>query len=55
MRSTAALPLTRLVYAFGAPMPYLGRPYIVYRSRDPKRLSARSPRPAPPRLGVTRP
>ena len=26
-------PFTRLVHAFAAPLPYLFRPYIVYRSR----------------------
>lgn len=34
-------PFTRLVHAFTAPLPYLFRPYIVYRSRD-----ARHGRPA---------
>ena len=27
-------PFTRLVHAFSAPIGYLFRPYIVYRSRD---------------------
>ena len=27
-------PFTRLVHAFSAPVGYLTRPYIVYRSRD---------------------
>jgi nitrate reductase gamma subunit len=30
----AALPFTRLVHLFSAPLHYLFRPYIVYRSRD---------------------
>ena len=29
-----AWPFTRLVHAFTAPLHYLFRPYIVYRSRD---------------------
>jgi nitrate reductase gamma subunit len=32
----AAWPFTRLVHAFTAPVHYLFRPYIVYRSRDPR-------------------
>jgi nitrate reductase gamma subunit len=28
-------PFTRLVHAFSAPLGYLTRPYVVYRSRDP--------------------
>ena len=38
-------PFTRLVHVFSAPIGYLTRPYIVYRSRDRRR------RAAPPRLG----
>jgi nitrate reductase gamma subunit len=30
----AMWPFTRLVHAFSAPVAYLFRPYIVYRSRD---------------------
>ncbi len=30
----AAWPFTRLVHVFSAPIGYLTRPYIVYRSRD---------------------
>lgn len=41
----AAFPFTRLIHAFSAPVPYLFRPYIVYRSRDTQRLSARPARP----------
>ena len=40
----AAWPFTRLVHVFSAPIGYLTRPYIVYRSRD-----AAGPR--PPRRG----
>jgi nitrate reductase gamma subunit len=29
-------PFTRLVHAFSAPVGYLTRPYVVYRSRDPR-------------------
>lgn len=34
-------PYTRLVHVFSAPLGYLARPYIVYRSRDVARPSAR--------------
>ena len=33
----AIWPFTRLVHVFSAPIGYLTRPYIVYRSRDPRR------------------
>jgi nitrate reductase gamma subunit len=33
----AAWPFTRLVHAFSAPVGYLTRPYVVYRSRDDRR------------------
>ncbi|SDN42217.1 respiratory nitrate reductase subunit gamma [Streptomyces wuyuanensis] len=39
----AAWPFTRLVHMLTAPVGYLTRPYIVYRSRD-TRLGARPPR-----------
>ncbi|KUN88483.1 nitrate reductase [Streptomyces bungoensis] len=39
----AAWPFTRLVHMLTAPVGYLTRPYIVYRSRD-TRLGARAPR-----------
>jgi nitrate reductase gamma subunit len=50
----AVWPFTRLVHVFSAPLGYLTRPYIVYRTR-----SAAGPRPsrrgwepvAPPRVG----
>jgi nitrate reductase gamma subunit len=38
----AAWPFTRLVHVFSAPLGYLTRPYIVYRSRDTTRLGARA-------------
>jgi nitrate reductase gamma subunit len=37
-------PFSRLVHVFSAPLGYLTRPYIPYRSRDPQ-LGARAPRP----------
>ncbi|CRK51043.1 nitrate reductase (gamma subunit) [Rhodococcus sp. RD6.2] len=33
----AIWPYTRLVHVFSAPLGYLGRPYVVYRSKDVKR------------------
>ena len=36
-------PFSRLVHVFSAPLGYLTRPYIPYRSRDPQ-LGARAPR-----------
>ena len=39
----ALWPFTRLVHAFSAPVGYVTRPYIVYRSRDP-RPGLRAPR-----------
>lgn len=38
----ALWPFTRLVHAFSAPIGYLWRPYVVYRSKD-ERLGARAP------------
>ncbi len=32
----ACWPFTRLVHAFSAPVGYVTRPYVVYRSRDPR-------------------
>ncbi|MFE1439555.1 respiratory nitrate reductase subunit gamma [Streptomyces sp. NPDC058739] len=40
----AMVPYTRLVHMFSAPVQYLFRPYIVYRSRDPKQLGPRPER-----------
>jgi nitrate reductase gamma subunit len=37
----AAWPFTRLVHVFSAPLGYLTRPYIVYRSRDTSRQGTR--------------
>lgn len=39
----ALWPFTRLVHVFSAPLGYLTRPYVVYRSRD-DRLGSRRPR-----------
>ena len=36
-------PFSRLVHVFSAPIGYLTRPYIVYRSREPQ-LGNRAPR-----------
>lgn len=46
----ALWPFTRLVHVFSAPLGYLTRPYIVYRSRD-ERLGAREPRRGWERVG----
>ncbi|MFF0833398.1 MULTISPECIES: respiratory nitrate reductase subunit gamma [unclassified Streptomyces] len=46
----AAWPFTRLVHMLTAPIGYLTRPYIVYRSRD-TRLGTRAPRRGWERLG----
>jgi nitrate reductase gamma subunit len=40
----ALWPFTRLVHVFSAPLGYLTRPYIVYRSRDDKALGSHRPR-----------
>jgi len=37
-------PYTRLVHVFSAPLGYLTRPYVVYRSRDTSPTGARGPR-----------
>ncbi|GAA1985459.1 respiratory nitrate reductase subunit gamma [Catenulispora subtropica] len=47
----ALFPFSRLVHAFSAPVGYLFRPYIVYRSRDPKTLGPRAPRRGWERVG----
>ena len=36
----ALWPFTRLVHVFSAPIGYLWRPYVVYRSREPRRRLA---------------
>ncbi|MFJ3718508.1 respiratory nitrate reductase subunit gamma [Streptomyces sp. NPDC090057] len=46
----AAWPFTRLVHMLTAPIGYLTRPYIVYRSRD-TRLGTRAPRRGWERIG----
>ena len=40
----AIVPFTRLVHIFSVPVGYVARPYIVYRSRDPRQSAARDPR-----------
>jgi nitrate reductase gamma subunit len=40
----ALWPFTRLVHVFSAPLGYLTRPYIVYRSRDDQELGSHSTR-----------
>ncbi|WP_372352568.1 respiratory nitrate reductase subunit gamma [Streptomyces sp. KL116D] len=40
----ALVPFTRLVHMFSAPVQYLFRPYVVYRSRDQRRLGPRPER-----------
>jgi nitrate reductase gamma subunit len=40
----AAWPFTRLVHVFSAPLGYLTRPYVVYRSREEGRFGTRPPR-----------
>ncbi|MFI6089700.1 respiratory nitrate reductase subunit gamma [Streptomyces sp. NPDC051218] len=40
----ALIPFTRLVHMFSAPVQYLFRPYVVYRSKDPRRVGARPER-----------
>ena len=52
----AIWPYTRLVHMFSAPVGYLVRPYVVYRSRDPHKASSNryakawvAPDPAPTR------
>jgi nitrate reductase gamma subunit len=46
----ALWPFTRLVHVFSAPVGYLTRPYIVYRSRD-EQLGSRKPRRGWERVG----
>lgn len=40
----ALWPFTRLVHVFSAPLGYVTRPYIVYRSRDTEQLGTHTPR-----------
>jgi nitrate reductase gamma subunit len=44
-------PFTRLVHAFSAPVGYLFRPYVVYRSRESGAPGARAPRRGWDRVG----
>lgn len=41
----AFVPYGRLVHMFSAPVRYLFRPYVVYRTRDPRQLGPRAERP----------
>ncbi|HNM98675.1 MAG TPA: respiratory nitrate reductase subunit gamma [Marmoricola sp.] len=47
----ALWPFTRLVHVFSAPVGYLTRPYIVYRSRDARPLGSTAPRRGWERVG----
>jgi nitrate reductase gamma subunit len=47
----ALWPFTRLVHVFSAPLGYLTRPYIVYRSRDDAQLGSHAPRRGWDRIG----
>ena len=47
----ALWPFTRLVHVFSAPLGYLTRPYIVYRSRDDRSSAATRPRRGWDRVG----
>ena len=47
----ALWPFTRLVHVFSAPLGYLTRPYIVYRSRDDDHLGSHRPRRGWDRVG----
>jgi nitrate reductase gamma subunit len=49
----ALWPFTRLVHAFTAPLHYLFRPYIVYRSRDRQTSGNRASRPGWSGVGTT--
>ncbi|WP_419995664.1 respiratory nitrate reductase subunit gamma [Streptomyces boninensis] len=51
MALIALVPFSRLVHMFSAPLQYLFRPYIVYRSRDTERLTARPERRGWERIG----
>ena len=47
----ALWPFTRLVHVFSAPVGYLTRPYVVYRSRDDRSLGSAAPRRGWDRVG----
>ena len=40
----ALRPFTTLVHVFSAPVGYLTRPYVVYRSRDDQQVGSHTPR-----------
>ncbi|MFJ2237482.1 respiratory nitrate reductase subunit gamma [Streptomyces sp. NPDC087859] len=44
MALIAFIPYSRLVHMFSAPVQHLFRPYVVYRSRDPRQLGPRPER-----------
>lgn len=44
MALIALVPFTRLIHMFSAPVQYLFRPYVVYRSKDARRVGARAER-----------
>ncbi|MEU9156164.1 respiratory nitrate reductase subunit gamma [Streptomyces sp. NPDC048417] len=44
MTLIALVPYTRLVHMFSAPLQYLFRPYVIYRTRDPHQLGPRPER-----------
>ncbi|MFF4501789.1 respiratory nitrate reductase subunit gamma [Streptomyces sp. NPDC001401] len=52
MALIALVPYTRLVHMFSAPVQYLLRPYVVYRSRDPGQLGPRPERRGWEKTGV---
>lgn len=41
----AVWPFTRLVHALSAPVQYIARPYVIYRTRTAHRTGSRAPRP----------
>jgi nitrate reductase gamma subunit len=45
-------PFTRLVHVFSAPLGYLARPYVVYRSRDTTTLGAQPAKPGWAKAGA---
>ena len=47
----ALWPFTRLVHVFSAPLGYITRPYVVYRSRDDQQLGSHRPRRGWERVG----
>ncbi|KUM78279.1 respiratory nitrate reductase subunit gamma [Streptomyces curacoi] len=51
MALVALVPYTRLAHMFSAPVRYLFRPYVVYRSREPRQWGQRPERRSRERLG----